>query len=235
MIYREVGRKPPTAGSHRRDSAGAQRDTGEQEGVVSSRPRGDTPRGVTPTRGSPIPTAHITRDTPGDNHHSAGLPQAAIENAMGELRDVMAQYTSCADPTESAARKERLRQAEEQGEIEETAIQMVRASLATLPDESPLEEVPEPAERDSTERVPARQRLGPPPSAKLRLGPAPSTAITKKKPGRPPGPKKIPASPLLLTGTSSRKRKVQTKPPVCRRKLHTSKDTESPRRIGSQS
>ena len=49
---------------------------------------------------------------------------------MGELRNVMIQYTKTTDPTESEARKERMRQAEEQGEMEETAIQMVRASLA---------------------------------------------------------------------------------------------------------
>ncbi|CDY46847.1 BnaA10g03310D [Brassica napus] len=41
----------------------------------------------------------------------------------------MTQYTSCADPTESAARKERLRQAEAQGQVEESAVQMVKASI----------------------------------------------------------------------------------------------------------
>ena len=35
----------------------------------------------------------------------------AIDKAKGEVRDAMRQYTSCADPTESAARKERMRQA----------------------------------------------------------------------------------------------------------------------------
>lgn len=50
--------------------------------------------------------------------------------ALGELCEVMVQYTSCADPTENAARKERLRQAEEAGQFEETAAQMVRSSIA---------------------------------------------------------------------------------------------------------
>ena len=39
------------------------------------------------------------------------IPQEALDVALGEIRDVMKQYTSCADPTESAARKERLKQA----------------------------------------------------------------------------------------------------------------------------
>lgn len=60
------------------------------------------------------------------------LPQEAIEEAIGEVREVMRQYTACADPTESAARKERLRQAEEQVEVEEAAIQMVQANLENL-------------------------------------------------------------------------------------------------------
>lgn len=61
------------------------------------------------------------------------LPREAVEEAIGEIRDVMIQYTSCADPTESTASKERFRQAEEQGQVEETAVIMVRASLATQP------------------------------------------------------------------------------------------------------
>lgn len=43
----------------------------------------------------------------------------------------MMQYTNYQDPTESAACKERLRQAEEQGEIEEAATSLVRNNLVT--------------------------------------------------------------------------------------------------------
>lgn len=46
----------------------------------------------------------------------------------------MLQYTKAADPTEREARIERMRQAEEQGEIEETAIQLVQASLQASSD-----------------------------------------------------------------------------------------------------
>lgn len=61
------------------------------------------------------------------------LPPLAMAEAMGELREVMIQYTSYTDPSESAARKERLRQAEEAGQLEETAAHIVRASLANQP------------------------------------------------------------------------------------------------------
>ncbi|KAG2305130.1 hypothetical protein Bca52824_033781 [Brassica carinata] len=71
---------------------------------------------------------------------------------MGELRNVMSQYTSNADPNEREARKEILRQAEELGEMEETAIQMAKATLA----QHQSDEQPTP----TPERLPASQRLG---------------------------------------------------------------------------
>ncbi|CAN6824017.1 unnamed protein product [Brassica oleracea] len=115
---------------------------------------------------------------------------------MGELRNVMLQYTKIADPTESEARKERMRQAEEQGDMEETAIQMVRASLTPqLETQNTLQNTATP-ERISVshrlsgigliqtstvgkdrvtsassnhERVPATHRLVPPPNPLLVL------------------------------------------------------------------
>lgn len=57
------------------------------------------------------------------------LPRQAMEEALGELREVMVQYTTCSDPTESAARKERFRQAEEAGHLEKIVVQMVRSSM----------------------------------------------------------------------------------------------------------
>ncbi|KAJ4899217.1 Clat_adaptor_s domain-containing protein [Raphanus sativus] len=86
------------------------------------------------------------------------LPPEAIEAAASDIRKAMAQYTMCADPTESAARQERFRQAENHGEIEETAIQMVRAAIIRDNSkdflESPIEPTPE-------ERLPVSARLGP--------------------------------------------------------------------------
>lgn len=56
--------------------------------------------------------------------------------------------------------------------------------------------------------------------------------IMKRKPGRPPGRRNVPNSPLTLAGTSSRKRKVSTKSPVCRRRLIAETDAENaPKRL----
>ncbi|KAH0851912.1 LOW QUALITY PROTEIN: hypothetical protein HID58_094381 [Brassica napus] len=152
------------------------------------------------------------------------VPPEAMEEALGEVRDAMLQYTKCADPTESAARKERMRQAEEKGQLEETAARMVRATIAaqTLqPSHDTQDE-----ELASSERIPALQRLGPqaielPPENSLEDLP-----VLKRKPGRPPGRKQVQSSPRLVAGVSARKRKVlTTRPPLCRRKITT---TEAP-------
>ncbi|KAG2289208.1 hypothetical protein Bca52824_048812 [Brassica carinata] len=122
------------------------------------------------------------------------LPREAVQEALGEVREAMLQYTKSADPTESEARKERMRQAEENGELEETAIQMVRASIAAETGKQRLEHA-----IYSPERVPVTQRLGPSPTpqnsrhqtgrnkqlsnsldrtpANLRLGPAGSAHV----------------------------------------------------------
>lgn len=46
------------------------------------------------------------------------IPQETLNEARGEVRDAMLQYTKSADPSEREARKERLRQAEESGQLE---------------------------------------------------------------------------------------------------------------------
>ncbi|KAF2555858.1 hypothetical protein F2Q68_00017610 [Brassica cretica] len=43
-------------------------------------------------------------ETPRSPHF---IPPGALQEAQEELREVMIQYSNCADPTESAARKER--------------------------------------------------------------------------------------------------------------------------------
>ena len=85
------------------------------------------------------------------------LPREVVDEALGELREAMTQYTLCTDPTESAARKERMRKAEEEGDFEETAIQMARTALAT---KAATFEKDRPIE--SAERIPALLRLGSP-------------------------------------------------------------------------
>lgn len=167
----------------------------------------------------------IPLQTTGEN-----LPREALDEARGEVHEFMRQYSSVADPTESAVRKERYRLSEELGEIEETAAQMVRARLES-------QELPFQADvtKETPQRVPALLRLGPSlPPTQEPPNPTSQTG-TRRKPGRPPGAKKkVHSSPKNLVGTSSKLRKVQqTKPPTCRRNLtkqknpRTSKGTTS--------
>lgn len=105
------------------------------------------------------------------------MPEA-VESAMGVIKDAMAQYANCADPSESAARKERLKQAEASGVIENNAVRMVRNSIVRESTNGSPE-----IETDRTppqERTPISARLGPlngesPPSERIpisaRLGP----------------------------------------------------------------
>lgn len=128
----------------------------------------------------------------------------------------MQQYSNCQDPTESEARKERLRHAEEQGDIEEAATRLAQSNLVTNhlePEQVPNEETPE--------RIPASHRLGPvneAHSAFDRLGPLvsplervelPRSVQTplKRKPGRPSLRRATPLS-LAMISACIRKRRV---------------------------
>ncbi|KAH0935372.1 hypothetical protein HID58_012489 [Brassica napus] len=134
--------------------------------------------------------------------NSNSVPKDAVELAIVEVREAMAQYTACADPTKSAARKERMRLAEAQGEIEETAIRMVQASKGTTPTRSPPVEIPA--------RIPAVLRLGPSPQEETRTDGNPEPP-TKRKPGKPPGKRRTQESPLKITGPLAAKRRVVQK------------------------
>ncbi|CAA7058840.1 unnamed protein product [Microthlaspi erraticum] len=140
------------------------------------------------------------------------LPRDALNSALGEIREVMVQYSSCADPSESAAHKERLRQAEETGQLEESAAQMVRASLASQAAATVLSRALASPEALSHDRIPASQRLGP---TFLTTGDIieienanQDSNLGKRKRGRPVGRKTAIKTNTLLQGTSSRKRKV---------------------------
>jgi len=50
---------------------------------------------------------------------------------MGEIREVTVQYTTCADPTESAARKQRVLQGEARNMMNNTADQIIEAAVAS--------------------------------------------------------------------------------------------------------
>ncbi|CAN6911990.1 unnamed protein product, partial [Brassica oleracea] len=126
----------------------------------------------------------------------------------------MVQYTNCADPSKSAARKERLRLAETQGQLESSAAQMVRASLArkVTEMERPLRQETQPQDRlpiaARDDRIHVSNRLGPlpmnPPREIVNSSPA---RTLKRKPGRPPRRKTVASSPNPLQGGGSQKRK----------------------------
>ncbi|KAJ4911661.1 zf-CCHC_4 domain-containing protein [Raphanus sativus] len=95
--------------------------------------------------------------------------EEAVIQAKEDIRGYLIQYTSCQDPTESATRRERLRQAEEEGEIEEAANRLARNNLTAI---NLL--TSEPMDEASPVRTPISQRLGPineNQSAFERLGP----------------------------------------------------------------
>ncbi|KAH0941604.1 hypothetical protein HID58_001241 [Brassica napus] len=197
MEYREREASPRTERKQQ-----AMGETQRLERSSSSRSVNETPaRGVPLQEGSPQLLQQI--------------PHEALEGAMEEVRDVMTKYTNCVDPTERAARQERFRLAEEEGEVEVAATNMLLAELANhelTPLEEPITVSP---------RVPALQRLGP---SIETASPEMAEPILKRKPGRPPGPRRIQSSPKMLQGSCSKKRKTQqTKPPLARRKLSTAR------------
>ncbi|WZY90701.1 hypothetical protein YC2023_047436 [Brassica napus] len=89
-------------------------------------------------------------------------PRAAL-SLEGEVNEVMRQYSSCVDPSESAARKERIMIAEAQGRLEESAALMVRASRARL-ENATTPTIHSPPSRETPERIPISDRLGHMPS-----------------------------------------------------------------------
>ncbi|KAG2284860.1 hypothetical protein Bca52824_044464 [Brassica carinata] len=130
------------------------------------------------------------------------LPEEAIQRARGEVRDVMLQYTSSADPTEREARKERMRQAEEQGELEETAILVAQAALNASTQRLNGKQI-----ITTPERIPVSQRLGSTPlqerspaSQRLRTT-SPRGAVLEQRSTEgiefPPSSERIPASSRL--------------------------------------
>ncbi|KAJ4894854.1 Uncharacterized protein Rs2_21648 [Raphanus sativus] len=136
----------------------------------------------------------------------------ALNNALTEVREAMINYTNHPDPTESTARRERFRQAEEAGEVEETAAMMLNGqAIAQLTDE--VQEETRVAISPSSPRIPALLRLGPiqenetteEPSTPLR---ADTNVTVRRKPGRPSGRRNITPSPLSFLGAGLRRRVI---------------------------
>ena len=142
-------------------------------------------------------------------------PQEAFNEALEEVREVMVQYTQCADPSESAARKERFRRAEEEGQLEETAARMVQASLGDNEDD--YQNLRSAEENPSAERIPAQLRLGPMAPPPLSTDQSVMAASVKRKPGRPPGRRTTQNSPKTRGTTSLKRKSTQLKPPLARK------------------
>ncbi|XP_033141200.1 uncharacterized protein LOC103854170 [Brassica rapa] len=231
--YREVYRPlqppinqaPPPPALPVRDRL-SPRDTGR---IDSIREESSSCKRTTPTsaKGTPLNESKLDQTT------------EALNAAREELRVTMTQYISCTDPAESAARRERVRQAEQNGIIEDSVSQMARAALArhqspetclNSPDRTPalhrlgsLNPQAQETENiltESPKRTPALLRLGQASPPNQLPNPPTESAPVRRKPGRPPGTRKGASSPKSLVGSNSRKRKVQqTKPPTCKRKL----------------
>lgn len=101
------------------------------------------------------------------------LPTEALQQARKEVHDAMLQCTRVADPSEMEAREERMRLAEDLGEMEETTTNMVQAAMHLSAEKHGRIQI-----TDTPERIPAVQRLSVPEShecipTSARLGPCP--------------------------------------------------------------
>ncbi|KAL1224245.1 hypothetical protein V5N11_034388 [Cardamine amara subsp. amara] len=71
---------------------------------------------------------HTAESLTGANPPGHGVIIPSTEEVIGELREITVQYTSYADPTESAARKHRVVQGETRGLMAETAANIIAAA-----------------------------------------------------------------------------------------------------------
>lgn len=153
----------------------------------SLQPPGSRDRAAQRREELPEIIAPLDRGIPLQEIQSA-VPEELFNEAVNEVRDAMIQYTQCNDPTESAARRERMRKAEEEGDIEEAAALMIQATLGTNSNQ------PLPMEQTSVERLPATLRLGPMIQPTTDTTHDASLETGKRKPGRPPGKRKVQGS-----------------------------------------
>ncbi|CAE6200947.1 unnamed protein product [Arabidopsis arenosa] len=114
---------------------------------------------------------------------STEIPQAALNVAMGELRDVMIKYVNCADPTKAQRREKDIDKQKNLGQFEEQLnrwkSQVCRFLLKDFHESPTTLSV-------LTLENPATLRLGPP-ELPQRLVKSKKRVTGKKKLGRPPG------------------------------------------------
>lgn len=115
---------------------------------------------------------------------------------MGELREVTVQYTSCVDPTESLARKQRVIQGEARGMMADTTAQILAATTMTNQYNSLATKEQNSAQLPLSHDIPIH------PAVLNATG----ASSGKKKRGRPPLNKPGNKSPLKLKGAKSSKR-----------------------------
>jgi len=115
------------------------------------------------------------------------------------LREITVQYTSCADPTESLARKQRVLHGEARGLMAEIAEQIIATSSRQIlsAENLSLDHHPAPASGQIEETFPVCQQVE---------GTTLEPTVLKKKRGRPPLTKPVNKSPIQLTSAKSSKR-----------------------------
>ncbi|KAL1223241.1 hypothetical protein V5N11_029477 [Cardamine amara subsp. amara] len=145
---------------------------------------------------------HTTESFTGANPPGHGVIIPSTEEVMGELREITVQYTSCADPTESAARKHRVVQGETRGMMAETAAIIIAAAKRSV-DQANSGNIEIPQERGAI-------TLPEPPSRVSALDRIIEPIAPKKKRGRPPCSKPGSKSPMRLSGAKSQKRNLFT-------------------------
>lgn len=113
------------------------------------------------------------------------------------MSDVTVQYITCADPTESAARRQRVIQGEARNLMNNTADRIIEADVASAPSPSLSRQRSPPPQ---TSR-PSQSTDNPPPAKGLEKQ-------AKRGRGRPPLAKQNPKPPAKLTGAKSQKRNL---------------------------
>ncbi|KAF2536055.1 hypothetical protein F2Q68_00019555 [Brassica cretica] len=164
---------------------------------------------------------HSASSKPPYQQNEDMAPDTALNAAMTEVREVMNNYTNCADPVESAVRKERFRLAEEAGEVVEAATLMLRVPPSNNPQNanpSVLRENMSP----NPSRIPTTMRLGPIRKTEEEPVTPPETlpVATKRRPGRPPGRRNVILYPLSFLGVGVRRRTIsKTQPSPLKRRI----------------
>ena len=135
-----------------------------------------------------------------ETHDFPPLPLIpTTEEVMEELQQVTRLYTSCDDPIESAARKQRVLVSDAQGLMEETAQGIIIAAQKAQAAQTQLQE--EILDHALIILLPAK-----PTNTIGSSTQQPTTGITGKKRGRPARTRDLRISPKTFTGASSRRR-----------------------------